>query len=46
MSGRQSVSQFDFIAQKYKIEFTPKQLLALWLINQTYTQELLYGGAK
>ena len=39
-------SSFDFIAQKYKIEFTPKQLLALWLLNQQYTQELLYGGAK
>jgi len=37
---------FDFIAQKYKIEFTDKQLLALWLLNQTYTKELLYGGAK
>ena len=41
-----SISQFDFIAQKYKVEFTPKQLLALWLLNQQYTKELLYGGAK
>jgi len=41
-----SVGQFDFIKQKYQIEFTPKQLLALWLLNQRYTQELLYGGAK
>lgn len=41
-----SVSQFDFIAQKYEISFTPKQLLALWLLNQVYTEELLYGGAK
>ena len=40
-----SVGQFDFIKQKYQIEFTPKQLLALWLLNQKYTQELLYGGA-
>ena len=37
---------YDFAAQKYKIEFTSKQLLALWLLNQEYTKELLYGGAK
>ena len=39
-------SNYDFVAQKYNIEFTPKQLLALWLLNQEYTKELLYGGAK
>ena len=39
-------SNYDFIAQKYNIEFTDKQLLALWLLNQEYTKELLYGGAK
>ena len=37
---------YDFIAQKYNIEFTDKQLTALWLLNQDYTKELLYGGAK
>lgn len=37
---------YDFIAQKYNIEFTPKQLTALWLLNQDYTKELMYGGAK
>jgi len=40
-----SLSSFDFVAQKYKIEWTDKQLLALWLLNQHYTKELLYGGA-
>ena len=40
-----SVGQFDWIRQKYSIEFTPKQLLALWLLNQKYVEELLYGGA-
>jgi len=39
-------SSFDFVRQKYQIEFTDKQLLALWLLNQKYTKELLYGGAK
>ena len=39
-------SSFDFVQQKYRIEWTDKQLLALWLLNQTYTKELLYGGAK
>jgi len=41
-----SVSSFDFLAQKYKIEFTDVQLIALWLLNQKYVKELLYGGAK
>lgn len=40
-----SVNTYDFCAQKYSIEFTDKQLLALWLLNQEYTKELLYGGA-
>jgi len=40
-----SVSNYDFVAQKYKITFTDKQLLALWILNQEYTKELLYGGA-
>lgn len=37
---------FDFVQQKYNIEFTDKQMVALWLLNQEYTKELLYGGAK
>jgi len=41
-----SVYNYDYAAQKYHIEFTDKQLLALWLLNLEYTKELLYGGAK
>jgi len=40
-----SVDNYDFLAQKYNVEFTDKQLTALWLLNQDYTKELLYGGA-
>jgi len=41
-----SLSNFDFIAQKYNVEFTDKQITALYLLNLEYVQELLYGGAK
>ena len=40
-----SLSNFDFIAQKYNVEFTDKQMTALYLLDLEYTQELLYGGA-
>ncbi|GAG70319.1 unnamed protein product [marine sediment metagenome] len=41
-----SLTNFDFIAQKYNVTFTDKQMTALYLLNLEYTKELLYGGAK
>ncbi len=40
------MTDFDFLREKYKVEFTDKQLLALCLLDDKYTRELLYGGAK
>ena len=40
------MSEFKFGEEREELTFTPKQLVALQILNQSGVRGLLYGGAK